>query len=60
VSISLRAIAGATFPLVDETFQPDAAASQVEQGLSAKDLSSKLLKHFPYLGTPFDGFDNPS
>jgi Domain of unknown function (DUF4331) len=60
VSISLRAIAGATFPLVDETFKPDAAASQVEQGLSAKNLSSKPLKHFPYLGTPFDGFDNPS
>jgi hypothetical protein len=60
VSNSLRAIAGATFPLVDETFRPDAAASQVEQGLSAKDLSSKLLKHFPYLGTPFDGFRNPS
>jgi hypothetical protein len=59
VSISLRAIAGATFPLVDETFTPDAAASQVEQGLSAKNLSSKPLKHFPYLGTPFDGFDNP-
>jgi hypothetical protein len=59
VSISLRAIAGATFPLVDETFKPDAAASQVEQGLSAKNLSSKPLKHFPYLGTPFDGFDNP-
>jgi hypothetical protein len=60
VSISLRAIAGATFPLVDATFKPDAAASQVEQGLSAKNLSSKPLKHFPYLGTPFDGFDNPS
>jgi hypothetical protein len=59
VSISLRAIAGATFPLVDEKFAPDAAASQVEQGLSAEDLSSKLLKHFPYLGLPFDGFDNP-
>jgi Domain of unknown function (DUF4331) len=60
VSISLRAIAGATVPLVDDTFRPDAAASQVEQGLSAKDLSSKLLKHFPYLGAPFDGFRNPS
>jgi hypothetical protein len=60
VSIALRAIAGVTFPLVDETFKPDAAASQVEQGLSAKNLSSKPLKHFPYLGTPFDGFDNPS
>jgi hypothetical protein len=60
VSISLRAIAGATFPLVDATFQPDAAASLVEQGLSIKDVSSGLLKKFPYLGTPFDGFGNPS
>jgi Domain of unknown function (DUF4331) len=59
VSISLRAIAGATFPLVDAKFTPDAAASQVEQGLSAKNVSSKKLAHFPYLGTPFDGFDNP-
>jgi hypothetical protein len=59
VSISLRAIAGATFPLVDETFKPDAAASQVEQGLTPKDVSAKALKHFPYLGLPFDGFDNP-
>jgi hypothetical protein len=59
VSISLRAIAGATFPLVDEKFQPDAAATQVEQGLSAKNVSAKKLAHFPYLGTPFDGFNNP-
>ncbi|MGX6606967.1 DUF4331 domain-containing protein [Micromonosporaceae bacterium Da 78-11] len=60
VSISLRAIAGATFPLVDATFKPDAAASLVEQGLTVKDVSSGLLKKFPFLGTPFDGFDNPS
>jgi hypothetical protein len=59
VSISIRAIAGVTFPLVDEKFKPDAAAALVEQGLSAKDLSSKLLKKFPFLGLPFDGFDNP-
>jgi hypothetical protein len=59
VSISLRAIAGATVPLVDETFTADDAATQVEQGLSAKDLSSKVLGHFPYLGLPFDGFNNP-
>jgi hypothetical protein len=59
VSISLRAIAGATFPLVDEKFKPDAAATQVEQGLSAKNVSAKKLAHFPYLGTPFDGFNNP-
>jgi hypothetical protein len=59
VSISIRAIAGATFPLVDATFKPDAAAGLVEQGLTVKDVSSGLLKKFPFLGTPFDGFDNP-
>jgi hypothetical protein len=60
VSISLRAIAGATVPLVDEAFEPDAAAAAVEQGLSVKDSGAKLLAEFPYLGTPFDGFTNPS
>ncbi|HEY0002455.1 MAG TPA: DUF4331 domain-containing protein [Actinoplanes sp.] len=60
VSISIRAIAGVTVPLVDEKFKPDAAAGLVEQGLSIKDASAGLLKHFPYLGTPFDGFSNPS
>jgi hypothetical protein len=59
VSISIRAIAGVTFALVDETFKPDAAAGLVEQGLSIKNVSSGLLKKFPFLGTPFDGFDNP-
>jgi hypothetical protein len=59
VSISIRAIAGVTFALVDATFKPDAAAGLVEQGLSIKDVSSGLLKKFPFLGTPFDGFDNP-
>jgi len=59
VSISLRAIAGVTVPLVDEKFKPDAAAALVEQGLSAKDASSKLLKSFPFLDIPFDGFNNP-
>ncbi|WP_250035218.1 DUF4331 domain-containing protein [Paractinoplanes maris] len=60
VSISVRAIAGATLPLVEKDFEPDAAASLVEQGLSIKDASAPLLKKFPYLGTPFDGFGNPS
>jgi hypothetical protein len=59
VSISIRAIAGVTVPLVDAKFKPDAAASLVEQGLSIKDVSSGLLKKFPFLGTPFDGFDVP-
>jgi hypothetical protein len=60
VSISLRAIAGATLPLVDKDFKPDAAASLVEQGLSIKNVGAPLLQKFPYLPTPFDGFSNPS
>ncbi|HET6483694.1 MAG TPA: DUF4331 domain-containing protein [Actinoplanes sp.] len=60
VSISLRAIAGATVPLVDAAFKPDAAAGLVEQGLSIKNSGAKPLKKFPFLGTPFDGFNNPS
>ncbi|GAA0460180.1 hypothetical protein Ade02nite_14390 [Paractinoplanes deccanensis] len=60
VSISLRAIAGATVPLVDPDFEPDAAAGLVEQGLSIKRSSAKPLARFPYLGTPFDGFSVPS
>ena len=59
VSISIRAIAGVTFALVDGTFKPDAAAGLVEQGLSIKNVTSKPLKKFPFLGTPYDGFDNP-
>ncbi|GAA2514616.1 DUF4331 domain-containing protein [Pilimelia columellifera] len=60
VSISLRAIAGATVPLVDPRFKPDAAATAVEQGLSIKNVSAKLLGKFPFLPTPFDGLNNPS
>jgi hypothetical protein len=59
VSISLRAIAGATVPLVNKDFQPDDAAGLVEQGLSIKNVSAEPLGEFPYLPTPFDGFDNP-
>jgi hypothetical protein len=59
VSISLRAIAGVTVPLVDDTFTPDKASADLTDGLSAKDASSKLLERFPYLGLPFDGFNNP-
>jgi Domain of unknown function (DUF4331) len=59
VSISLRAIAGATLPLVNANFEPDEAATLVEQGLSIKNVAGELLDEFPYLPTPFDGFNNP-
>ncbi|MFC8296689.1 DUF4331 domain-containing protein [Micromonospora orduensis] len=59
VSIALRAIAGVTVPLVDKTFRPDAAAGAVTPGLSAADVTAPFLANFPYLGTPYDGFNNP-
>jgi len=60
VSIALRAVAGATLPLVDKAFKADDAAAAVEQGLSAADVTAPFLDRFPYLGVPYDGFSNPS
>ena len=60
VTIELRAIAGVTYPLVDPTFTPDAAASLVTDGLLPGSVSSPFLDVFPYLGVPYDGYSNPS
>jgi hypothetical protein len=54
VTVELRAIAGVTYPLVDKTYTPDAAASLVTDGLTA--TSTRYLPHFPYLGTPVGGY----
>jgi hypothetical protein len=59
-TIELRALAGVTIPLVDPSFTPDAAASVVTDGLDPSKINSPLLTNFPYLGTPYSGFDNPS
>jgi hypothetical protein len=59
-TIELRALAGVTIPLVDPSFTPDASASKVTDGLGASDINSPFLATFPYLGIPYDGFDNPS
>jgi Domain of unknown function (DUF4331) len=56
VAIELRAIAGATIPLVDPSFTPDGAASLVTDGTAPH----TYLFTFPYLNTPYDGFDHPS
>jgi len=53
VAIELRAIAGATLPLVDSRFSPDAAAAQLTDGTSNN--NQPFLDHFPYLGTPNSG-----
>jgi Domain of unknown function (DUF4331) len=60
VSIELRAIAGATFALVDPGYKVDAAAGQLTDGLTPADLGTPYLKHFPYLGVPFDGYHHPA
>jgi Domain of unknown function (DUF4331) len=60
VTIELRAIAGATIPLVDPAFTPDAAASVVTDGLTPSSLGTPYLNQFPYLGVPFDGYHVPA
>jgi hypothetical protein len=59
VNIELRAIAGATIPLVDSTFTPDAAVAAVDQGV-VPDVHDRYLTEFPYLGVPKDGFHTPA
>jgi hypothetical protein len=54
VTIELRALAGATIPLVDKTFTPDAAIADVSDGVTGSGLT--LLSSFPYLGTPYSGY----
>ncbi len=60
VAIELRALAGVTYPLIDKTFKPDAAAGLLTDGLTPASVSSPPLSQFPYLGVPYSGYDNPS
>jgi Domain of unknown function (DUF4331) len=60
VTVEFRAIAGATYPLVNKTFTPDAAAGAITDGLTASSVPSGFMNHFPYLGVPYSGFDTPS
>jgi hypothetical protein len=68
-TIELRAIAGATIPLVDPTFTPDPVVQAVPGagglafGLTtgSSDLAANNTEHylasFPYLGTPHSGYN---
>jgi len=60
VAIELRAIAGATYSLVDGSFTPDAAASAVDDGVGPDDVGMPYVDRFPYLGLPHSGFDVPA
>jgi hypothetical protein len=58
VSIELKAIAGATIPLVDNTFTPDAAVGAVSSYITP--AADRYQDTFPYLGSPHSGYDTPS
>ena len=65
-TIELRAVAGATLPLVVPTYMADAATGLVSFGLTSggTDLTALDTEHylptFPYLGVPYSGYSNPS
>jgi len=60
VAIELRAVGGATLPLVAPllgiTYVADAAAGVVDDGLTANE--GPYLPTFPYLGHPHSGYDH--
>src|SRR5215471_18155754 len=58
VSIELKAVAGATIPLVDPSYTVDGAVGAVSSYLSPG--VDRYQTTFPYLGSPHDGFDTPS
>jgi hypothetical protein len=57
VTIELKAVAGATIPLVDKSYKPDAAVKAVHQGVTRNPRA--YISTFPYLADPHGGFSNP-
>ena len=55
VAIELKAVAGATIPLVDPTYTPDAAAALLKDGTAPG--PARYQATFPYVGSPHDGYD---
>lgn len=57
-AIELKAVAGATIPLVDPSFTPDAAAALLNDGTSDDNApyGDPLLSSFPYLSNPNSGY----
>jgi hypothetical protein len=58
VTIELKAVAGATIPLVDSSYTADKAVALVTQGVTASPRSYQA--GFPYLADPHGGFSNPT
>ena len=61
VTIELRALAGAILKLVDPSFVPDSAAiGLINQFDPPVGPANPYLSSFPYLGVPYDGYDEPA
>ncbi len=61
VTIELQAVAGATLPLVDKSFKPDKVVKSVSDfSPDPPAIGSPPTGSFPYLGTPYSGYDEPS
>jgi Domain of unknown function (DUF4331) len=60
VTIELRALAGVVYPLIDPAYVVDAVVPDVTDGLTNAGVTNQPLAVFPYLGVPYDGYDNPS
>jgi hypothetical protein len=60
VTIELRAIAGAVYPLIDPSYVVDAVVPDVTDGLTGTSVTNQPRPAFPYLGVPYDGYHNPS
>jgi len=62
VDIEIKAIAGATLPLVDKSFATDGAVSLVSQGISGNPTqppnTAPFLSVFPYLPHPVPGYEH--
>jgi Domain of unknown function (DUF4331) len=55
VDISLRAVAGATYPLTTPGFVTDPLVGQLGDGVDGNDKA--FMPAFPYLATPWQGYD---
>ncbi|MEP6598636.1 MAG: DUF4331 domain-containing protein [Actinomycetota bacterium] len=57
-AIELKAVAGATIPLVDHSYTPDAAAAALNDGTTNDNTpyGQPFLPSFPYLSNPNNGF----
>ena len=58
VNIELRAVAGATYPLIDPGYTADDAVGAITQGVTPG--PDRYQATFPYLGAPLDGYSVPA